>query len=1407
MHRHIAALFSLLLTASHAFAQAPAAPEASTPLQQTLSSVRSEIVLNGRWNFQPAQSLHAADPNAWGTISVPGSWAGNGGGSVPNDPTPPEGQSWPKLNKISSAWYQREIQIPVEWTGRAVVLALNRVSTDAEVTINNQKCGEIRWPYGEVDITHAIKPGQRATVLVQVVATPDAGERIQFMGYAVESKVKSELASAGIIGDVILKSRPSGAHIADVFVQPSVRNKSVTLDIEISNVTSAEPIKLTVRMLNEQGQAEKTFSSNARLEVKSAQTVQLTFPWESPRLWDLNEPNLYTASVAVQGADINDDYPQVFGFREHWIEGRKFFLNGKEIRWRPITWHGNSAASASAIPALKAQGFNISQIWPLDRNSRGHADFWDLWADTTSRAGWPIIGVVQNMSQPFIFDAQGGRDNWSKGGREDWLRIMTADMRRMRNYPSIMMWGTTPNISNHPSDQNPRYLGQKKRTLANGAGFPEVEEGLALAKSVDPTRPLFVHAGGRLGDVFTVNHYLNLLPLQEREEWLSEYEKSGDVPFMSVEFGTPLNITMNRGRSGFGPSLTSEPWMTEFAAIYFGAEAYKNEERNYRRNIRFGYKGPKDAWSADWTAMMRIQSQPDNFQSLNALFFRNTWRSWRMAGLSGGMIPWNYVGQNVWARQLALQDAPPWQPGQRGPYFPQLNPRDANFLRAEGGWTLGKAAQVLAENNQSTLAFIAGAAETPFAKDHNFRAAETLNKQAVLINDARTSTPFTIRWSIVVGGKEITQKEESGSLAAAETRFLPISVRLPEVIAKTEGEVILNTTMDARTHSDRFAFRVHPPTTKNSAMADIAVHDPVGKSAAMLQALGIPFTEWQEKTTARLVIIGREVLSSGHAMPASLQDHVKNGGRVLIFAQHPEWLRNSLGFRVAENLTRQVFPVSPRHPLLAGLDAQDLRDWRSSGTLVDAKPVYEFNIIPSHGWRWSTTGTVTSAAIEKPHLSGWRPILECEFDLAYSPLLELDFGKGRVTLCTLDLEDNVQSDPVAELLAHRIVERALHATPLPRANTTWFLGDDATFQGLVESGLDLKRTDSLPPGGLLISGPGSGLTLAQAQQFAKAGSHVLFLAEPKADSATPVPLTMARNFYGSTTIPTHPSAEGIGLSDLRIRSELDWRVLDADKLPGTEADGLLAFQSAGEGLIAFTQVDPAALDADKNVFFRFSRWRQTRALNQLIANLGGTFAADAKIFSPMKVKIDLAGPWKFKMINPLPNHKWDNPHADPGISKEALAAIAPELDDSGWADVTLPAWIPELEKSNGEFVARKEIQIPPEWENQTLLLGAGRIKSFDSTFFNGKRVGATGADTKNSWNEPRRYRVLGTYTKPGKAVIAIRGFAADFQGGVHGTANELFISLIARQKAADFYHSDYVDDQSFGDNPYRYYRW
>jgi hypothetical protein len=100
----------------------------------------------------------------------------------------------------------------------------------------------------------------------------------------------------------------------------------------MTDVALAGKVRFTAEMFDPKGRVKKTFSADAEVKPAAMQLVQLAWSWEDPRLWDLGKPELYTLRLTAEGAGLADCYPQRFGFREFWIEGRNLFLNGTPVR-------------------------------------------------------------------------------------------------------------------------------------------------------------------------------------------------------------------------------------------------------------------------------------------------------------------------------------------------------------------------------------------------------------------------------------------------------------------------------------------------------------------------------------------------------------------------------------------------------------------------------------------------------------------------------------------------------------------------------------------------------------------------------------------------------------------------------------------------------------------------------------------------------------------------------------------------------------------------------------------------------------------------------------------------------------------------------------------------------------------
>ena len=125
-------------------------------------------------------------------------------------------------------------------------------------------------------------------------------------------------------------------------------------------------------------------------------------------------------------------------------------------------------------------------------------------------------------------------------------------MRRYRNHPSVVTWIAGMNFFNNAVDADPRRIGRRDwdRPTSAGSNHRGRQGNVDGLKQLDPTRIYYSHAGAYTGDVYTMNCYLDVIPLQEREDWLSHWAAGGEMPVSMVEFGTPMDYTFLRGRHG-----------------------------------------------------------------------------------------------------------------------------------------------------------------------------------------------------------------------------------------------------------------------------------------------------------------------------------------------------------------------------------------------------------------------------------------------------------------------------------------------------------------------------------------------------------------------------------------------------------------------------------------------------------------------------------------------------------------------------------------------------------------------------------------------------------------------------------------------------------------------------------------
>lgn len=1424
---------------------APEIPEHATltwglePIVNT-SPTQSEVILNGIWQFQPAVSPKVEPVrDDWGWIAVPGTWSKSW--SVANVMAKGKGELWKKFGDGKSttlAWYERPVWIPAEWRGRKISIELDRVSTEAAIYLNGKKCGEVKWPRGTVDVSEAVQFGAENELRVLVYVIADEKEVNTMMGTEEghNEQVKFRLRSRGLTSDVILRAQAQSPEIEAMGIRTSVRKDELEVSFRAPDGEDPAKWQYRVMVLDQDGEVAKAFSNDKPPVQNEHGRWVLRGVWEDPKLWDIDQPNLYHLLLEIKNGDQMAVYGDRFGFREFWVDGRDFYLNGTKFRLRPhkfgsVYSPGEGNLIKAEIEGLQASGFNIKQIWPEPLWERGRYNFNKVIAEQTDEAGFGLMSVLPSVATLV--------DDWKEPGvQENWRRLVVDELARMGNHPSILIWGTSANRFGHGDDQNPLRIGRKDNPPQDPkwlAGATVANDAAQQINALDPTRPVLIHQGSATGDIYATNNYLCLLPLQEREEWLSDWAKNGNMPYIAIEFGVPLELTYMRGRNGGHRAGDSEPLMTEHAVSYLGPEAYLNETEGYRKQLKAKNSREKKS-GGSWHGARYLYDE-SNYQDLTELFIRNTWRSWRTHGLSGGMIPWSDAGgiQNEWSGGYHSNwpnvPRPDFEPGKRGTFFlhPILPKNFVHKYQAEGN-TLLPAWHTLLENNNETLAWIAGQPGAWPDKGHHFASGEELQKQVVLINDGRQPMSYSGAWTVSVAGKQVAEGELEGELSVSEISKLPIQAAMPEVNEKTEGEIILKAKVGDLEFEDRFPFRVYPTDseekTKAQAAKNVVLYDPLGKTGPYLKTLGIPFAtmsgDWASLQTQQLLVIGEGALNKKDAWPDALASFAEKGGRVLLLAQPPDWWEDKTAFRVSKYVSRRFWPTtgSANHPLVDGFDGEDFRDWRGSGLNAPEKKYLELDkalrSTPVYGWHWGNRGSVSGGALEKPHWAGWTPLLEGEFDLGFTPLMELDLGKGKMVLCSLDLAQRTERDPVADAMMYRLISYLDAPVSQPKkSRAVAFTGSEAEAKWLQRMGLEIKPGQDRQAGDLWIIGRATGTEYDKLQSHADQGGKVLLLEAAK--DSLPPGVSLKRQPYGAKPeVPEWEVMEGVSLGDLRTRFDLKLNLLEGEGMDLASSGLLGRTEGQDGGEIIYLQMHPLGLVDDKAPFLRFTNWRSNRLVAQLAANLGagnthnwGVFERPTDLYNP----IPLAGPWKVKaeyLLDGAPD--LENTNEDRGRESMTSDWQRPEFDDADWQIAHMPGHVEDLKEEyadkDGAFWFRRTVNIPKEWAGQDLVLSLDRLDDFDVTYWNGTKVGGISEKNPEAWSVDRVYRIPGWAVKEGENVIAIRIFDRFGGGGMMAhNPKRLNLSMASPPELPSAYVPGYRTDRENGDSPFRYFRW
>lgn len=1248
------------------------------------TTTRERICLNGLWRWQPADAKSDQVPaENWGWFKVPGCWPGITDYMQKDCQTVYAHPAWKeqKLGSVTAAWYQREFEVPAEWSSRQVALQLDDLNSYAAVWVDGKSAGEIRFPAGEVDLSTFCPAGTKHVLSLLVVAMPMKGVMQSYTDSAHAREVVGKVERRGLCGDVFLIGRPTGPRLGAVTVETSTRRGEVTFSAVLENLKPEGHYALWVRVGKNGAMepASPAFHTRDLQDGRYRFTTKWTLP---PQRWDLHTPgNLHDAQFSLReapsGQVLDEQLPVRFGFREFWINGRDFYLNGSRIHLSAVPLDNaqisaglaSYAGAKETLQRLKGIGINFVYTHHYGCEPGAH-----LALEEILRAA-DDVGMLVCITQPHF-----SHYDWKAADADEkngYAAHATYYAQVAGSHPSVVTYAMSHNATGYEEDLNPDLIDGVHDPRDNWASKNAklALRAEAIVKRLDPSRLVYHHASGNLGSMHVMNFYLNFVPIQELSDWYEHWSKEGVKPAFMCEYGVPFtwDWTMYRGwyqgKREWGSA--NVPWefcVAEWNSLLLGDGAYHISDAE-KANLRWEAKQfrTSQGWHR-WDYPNPVGSERfDERYPVFAKYITDNWRAFRTWGVSA-ISPWEYghywkLREGVDRRRVELPTD--WERLQRPGFSPdyrdqQMDRMDVAYERAD--WVATPAAQALLRNNRPVLGYLGGKEAAFTSKDHHFLPGEIVEKQLIALSDAREPIACDIAWNFAL--PQPLAGKEHVVLQPGQQIGVPLRLPLPATLAP--GTYALTASFDftnGESQGDRFTIDVLPAPAK-PPVPYIGIFDPKGKTKKWLKENGISAVDMGSEDQflqPDILIIGQGALTTKNAIPGLDRDPGRPSKCVLIFEQSAEALEERFGFRVAEYGLRQVFPRAPLTSVLkTDLAPERLHDWNGAATLNPPRLTYELR--PMHGptvhwcglpvsraWRCGNRGNVASVTIEKPAAGDFLSLVDGGYGLHYSALLRCRQGAQVIYFCQLDVTGRTETDPAAETIVRDLLMTA-NIQPTIQWREAVYLGEPAGYTHLHAAGFAVRPYAVQPPahGEVLVLGPGAARQAeghaAEIQKWIQDGGQVLAvgLNQAEADVLLPLKVTFKKAehiaaTFDDTALP--PPLRGIGPAEVYNRDPREMPLVTAGaKILG---DGVLAVSENPN--IVFCQMVPWQFDSVQPLPLRRTHRQASVLLARLLGNLnvGSTTPILERLKQPVADKQEQR--WLAGLYLDQPE-EWDDPY-------------------------------------------------------------------------------------------------------------------------------------------------------------------
>jgi hypothetical protein len=466
-------------------------------------ATRKGLSLDGVWQFRH-------EDGEWREARVPGSW---------------QGQFSDLVDSTGHATYRRGFEVPAHWADRELALRFGAVSYACTVLLNGYELGSHEGaflPFEFIIAPEFLRPNNEIEVRVTVPSADHHAYPTFPFAEVPHGKMSWYGQVGGLWQSVSLEARDA-RRLKDIVITAGTDGR-VALDLGFTAAAAGMPVTLSVLDAKGVVVAEKS--------ALAAEALSLELGVPDPKLWGIDQPNLYVLRVALGGnVDVVDE---TFGFRSIGIEDGKILLNGAPIYMRGALDQDYYPDDLYTTPSLEFLEDQARKAKALGLNTlRCHIKVPDpRYYDVADRFGLLVWTEVPNVASFTTASARRMRET------------MEGILQRDRNHPSIIAW-TLIN-----EDWGTRLVenAEHRQWLKDSYDWLKAEDPTRLVVDNSACFPNF-HVKTDINDF----HYYRSVP-ERRKEWddltaqfaggadwtyssLGDAERRGDEPLIVSEFG------------------------------------------------------------------------------------------------------------------------------------------------------------------------------------------------------------------------------------------------------------------------------------------------------------------------------------------------------------------------------------------------------------------------------------------------------------------------------------------------------------------------------------------------------------------------------------------------------------------------------------------------------------------------------------------------------------------------------------------------------------------------------------------------------------------------------------------------------------------------------------------------------